>query len=85
MTEFRYIIKDPLGLHARPSTELVNLVKSINCNVVIEKAGKEVEADRLIGLMALAITQGDEIKIRVEGESEKEETEKIKKFFCEKL
>lgn len=88
MTEFRYVIQDALGLHARPSTELVQLVKSLNCNVEVEKAGKKVEADRLMGLMALAVTQGDEIKVTVEGkdvQEEKEAVEKLKKFFCEKL
>lgn len=85
MLEFSYVIRDPIGLHARPATQLVNLVKSVKSMVTVEKQGKAVDAEKLLALMGLAITQGDKVSICIEGQDEKEAKEKLKKFFEENL
>lgn len=85
MLEFSYVIKDPIGLHARPATQFVNLVKSVKSTVTVEKQGKKANAEKLLALMGLAITKGDEVSICIEGEDEKEAEEKLKAFFEENL
>lgn len=85
MLEFSYVIKDLIGLHARPAAQLVNLVKSVKSTVIVEKQGKSVDARKLLALMGLAITQGDEVNIRIEGEDEEEAKEMLEKFFEETL
>ena len=37
MKEFKYVIKDNEGIHARPAGELVKLAKSFESSVMIEK------------------------------------------------
>ncbi len=85
MLIFNYVIKDPIGLHARPATLLVNLVKSVNSTVTVEKEGKTADAEKLLALMGLAITQGDEVKVIIEGEDEKEAEKKLQNFFQKNL
>lgn len=85
MKEFSYIIKDEIGLHARPAGKLSSLAKEWKSEVIIEKGGKEVNASRLMMLMSLGIKKGDEVKVKVTGEDEKEATASIKHFFEETL
>lgn len=44
MKEFKYTIKDELGIHARPAGLLVKEAAAFPCKVTIEKGGKEVDA-----------------------------------------
>ena len=37
MKEFKYVITDNEGIHARPAGELVKLAKSFEASVMIEK------------------------------------------------
>lgn len=40
MLEFRYVIKDETGLHARPAGMLAKLVRDADCAVTITKGDK---------------------------------------------
>lgn len=85
MLNFDYVVKDPIGLHARPATLLVNLVKSLDSAVTVEKEGKTASAAKLLALMGLAITNGDKITVSIEGGNEKESEEKLRDFFEKNL
>lgn len=82
MRTFEYIIKDELGIHARPAGLLVKLVKETGSIVTIEKNEKKVDATKLFAIMGLGVAKGDVIKITVEDGNE-EESEKIIKEFLE--
>ena len=43
MKEFKYVVTDNEGIHARPAGELVKLVKGFESKITIEKDGKTVE------------------------------------------
>ena len=82
MAEFKYIIKDEVGIHARPAGALAKLVKSKDCVVNISKGGKSVDVTRLMAVMGLGVKQGDEVTV----ESDDEEVlEEVKRFFEENL
>lgn len=85
MKEFKYIIKDEQGIHARPAGILVKEAAAFPCNVTIEKDGKAVDAKRILGLMGLGVKCGQEITIRTEGEQEDEAIEKLSAFLKENL
>ncbi|MFW5668831.1 MAG: HPr family phosphocarrier protein, partial [Acetivibrio ethanolgignens] len=48
MVKFDYVIKDELGLHARPAGLLVKEVKNYKSKITMEKDGKAADASRLI-------------------------------------
>lgn len=85
MKEFKYTIKDALGIHARPAGQLVKVVKEFSSKVMIEKAGKSVDATRLMSLMGLGAKQGDAVRVIVEGADEADACVAVEKFFKENL
>ena len=70
MKEYKYVITDPEGIHARPAGELIKLLKEFESAITIEKAGKSADAKRIFGVMGLAVKKGQEITMRAEGADE---------------
>lgn len=70
MLEQDLVISNKLGLHARASAKLVQLVSGFRSTVMINCRGREINAKSIMGLMLLAAGIGTPIKLRVEGEDE---------------
>jgi len=85
MKSFKYTIKDPLGIHARPAGMLVKVVKEIDSHVTIEKDGKAVAADRLLSVMGLGIRCGDTVTLTITGGDEVTSADTILHFFEQHL
>lgn len=85
MKEFRHIIKDEAGIHARPASKLVKEVSACESKVTIVKGDKEAEGTKLIKIMGLGAKFNDEIIVRVEGPDEDMAAERLEKFLNENL
>lgn len=85
MVEFKQVIKDPVGLHARPAGLLVKQAAAFKSKVTISGNGKSADGKKLIMLMGLGIKQGMEVTCRVEGEDEAEAAQALQKFLEENL
>ena len=85
MKSFNYIIKDEVGLHARPAGMLVKEAKNYESKITITKAGKTVEATKLMAIMGLGVKCGDTIEVSVDGSDEETAFADIQKFFEENL
>ncbi len=85
MKEFKYVIKDKDGMHARPAGLFVKEASLYPCTVSICRGDKEVDAKRILGIMGLGIKCGEEITIKIEGEKEEEAMEALRKFLEENL
>ena len=71
MKEFNYVVNDPLGLHARPAGLLAKAAKAYaDTTITITKGAKTVKATQLMMIMSLAVKNGDEDTVRVEGPAE---------------
>lgn len=81
MKQFTYTITDPVGIHARPAGLLVKEVKKYDSTVTIEKAGKSVNAVKLMALMGLGIKCGETITVTVEGGNEDVNAASLEAFF----
>ena len=81
MKSFKYVIKDEIGIHARPAGLLAKEAKQYESKIVIDKAGKTAEATKLMAVMSLGVKCGEEITVTVEGADEETAVEKIKAFF----
>ncbi len=57
------------GLHARPAALFVQSVNDSGLDVTIEKDGREAPAGSILGVISLAINQGDVVTITAEGEN----------------
>jgi len=85
MISFEHIIKDPMGLHARPAAELVKEAKNHKSNITITFQDKTVDAIRMMAIMRLGTKQGDKIVVNIDGEDEEKTANALKKFFEENV
>ena len=85
MKTFTYVITDQEGIHARPAGEFVKAAKVFASTVKIVKNGKAADAKKIFGLMGLAVKQGEEIQIQVEGADEEEAAAVLENFLKENL
>ena len=83
MKELKYVITDPLGIHARPAGKMVKLAGGYKCDIQIIFSGKTANAKRIMGVMALSVKQGNEITITFSGEDEEQAAQAINKFLAE--
>jgi phosphocarrier protein len=57
------------GLHARPAALFVQAVNDSGLSVTIEKDGREAPAGSILGVISLAINQGDVVTITTDGDN----------------
>ncbi|WP_395793249.1 HPr family phosphocarrier protein [Aquimonas sp.] len=70
MLERELTVVNRLGLHARASAKLVQLLGSFKCNAFLIGRGREVNAKSIMGVMLLAAAQGSTVVLRVDGPDE---------------
>lgn len=85
MRKFEYVIKDEIGIHARPAGMLAKEAKKYESKVVICKDDKKAEATKLMAVMGLAVKCGNTVEVEVEGADEDAAFEAVKSFFEENL
>lgn len=81
MKTFEYMIKDELGIHARPAGMLAKAAKSYQSEITIAKNGRSAVVTRLMALMSLGIKCGDTVTVTVSGPDEESAAEGIRAFF----
>ena len=81
MQKFSYVIKDEVGIHARPAGLLVKEAKKYESKITISKDGKSAEATKLMAVMGLGVKCGQSVEVSVEGGDEDAAFEGIKAFF----
>ena len=62
------VITNRLGLHARATAKLVQLLSTFRCQATLEARGREVNAKSIMGVMLLAAGPGSTVVLRVDGE-----------------
>jgi len=70
MLEKEIVVSNKLGLHARASAKLVQLVQGFKSTVWLISKGREVNAQSIMGVMMLAAGIGTPLMVRVEGADE---------------
>lgn len=81
MKRFDYVIKDQVGIHARPAGLLVKEAKKFESKIVLAKDGKSAEATKLMAVMGLGVKCGQTVEISIEGKDEDVAFEAVKAFF----
>lgn len=81
MQEFRYVITDEIGIHARPAGLLVKEAKGFDSKITLEANGKSADATRLMSVMGMGVKQGTEVVIKAEGPDEKVAAAKMEEFM----
>jgi phosphocarrier protein len=69
------------GLHARPAALFVQAVNDSGLTVTIEKDGRKAPAGSILGVISLAINQGDSVTITAEGDAADAVLDKLVSFL----
>lgn len=71
------VIKNQVGLHARPATYFIQKANEFKDEIKVSKDEREVNAKSLLGVLSLGITRGSSIKLTAYGETEKDAVEAL--------
>ena len=64
------VIKNQVGLHARPATFFIQKAKEFKSSIWVEKEERRVNAKSLLGVLSLGIVKGTTINIIADGADE---------------
>ena len=81
MIERELLIANKLGLHARATAKLVQLLSAFRCQATLEARGREVNAKSIMGVMLLAAGTGTTVVLRVDGEDEQAAADAVAALF----
>jgi phosphocarrier protein len=81
MTSRTATIASAHGLHARPAALFVQAVNDSGLTVTIEKDGREAPAGSILGVISLAINQGDTVTVTADGANAEEVLERLVTFL----
>ena len=66
------IVKNQVGLHARPATFFIQKANNFKSSIWVSKDERKVNAKSLLGVLSLGIIKDTEISIIADGEDEEE-------------
>jgi phosphocarrier protein len=81
----KIVLRNEVGLHARPAALFVQAANKFLSDIYIELNGKKVNGKSIMGVMSLGVFQGEEITIIARGEDEKEAVEELAELLQNKL
>lgn len=85
MREQDIVVSNKLGLHARASAKLVQLVQGFKSTVWLISRGREVNAQSIMGVMMLAAGLGTSLTVRAEGPDEDAALAAVVDLFARKF
>ena len=68
IAEQQTLVKNRLGLHARPAAAFVKLANRFTSEISVVKDGMTVNGKSIMGVMTLAAECGSELTIRADGD-----------------
>ena len=85
MVEKIVTVLNRAGVHARPSSLIVQATKNFKCSIHFEKGSERINAKSIMGVITLGASYGTEIKVVAEGEGAKEAVDIIAALFESKF
>ena len=77
------VVQMSTDFEARPIAKLVQMANSYNSRIYLEVGDSRVNVKSIMGMMSLALMNGEEVIIDAEGEDEQKAVETIAKFLTE--
>ena len=77
-TNYQFIGSDPVGLHAKPLTMLVNEASRFDSDIKLIYEAKSASLKSIMGVMALGIPTKAKLEIVAEGQDEVEAVDHLK-------
>lgn len=71
------VVKNQVGLHARPATFFIQKANEFKCSIWVEVEERRVNAKSLLGVLSLGIVKDTEITLIANGSDEEEAVEAL--------
>ncbi|MGH7731339.1 MAG: HPr family phosphocarrier protein [Candidatus Eiseniibacteriota bacterium] len=85
MVEAQLVIRNQLGLHARACALFVKTAARFKSHVFVSRDDLDVNGKSIMGVMMLAAEEGATIKVRAEGEDEREALTALEELVTDKF
>jgi len=80
-----FIIRNKMGLHARPAAVLAQTAGKFKSSVTVEKDGKRASARNALDLLSLAVERGAVVTVEIEGSDEKEAMQAFEELISDRF
>ena len=82
MKEFKYVVTDAQGIHARPAGILVKAIAKKTSDIKIKKAGdtREVNAKSIMAVMSLGVKKEMRLSSQLKAKTKKKQSPKSRKY-----
>ena len=77
MKEIKYVVTNPLGVHARPCALLAQCCVNCKSEILVHCNEKSADGRNVLSLLSLRIQCGDTMRITIEGEDENQAYENV--------
>ncbi len=85
MKGYRYVIRNPEGLHARLAVDLAKICRDAESRIAVSAGGRKANGKEVFTVKTLYAVKGDELEILVEGADEEEIVGLIEAFCVSQL
>ncbi len=75
------VVRNKMGLHARPAALIVQTANKFSCEVKLIKDGQEVNGKSIMGVLMLAAAKGTTVEVTTEGEEARACADAIAELF----
>lgn len=76
-----FVIRNKVGLHARPAAVFVQTVTKFKSSVKVLKGEKEANAKSILDVLSLGVEKGEMIFVSINGSDEKEAMKALEGLF----
>ncbi len=77
MVQLTAIVKNSLGIHARPAALIVQAASRFRSEIFLSKDGMEVNGKSIMGVMMLAAEPNAEVSVKAQGEDESQAAQEM--------
>jgi len=84
MKIFELVVKNKVGLHARPAALFVQTANKYQSSIKVRNLTNEhgfVDAKSILGILTLGVSQNHRIEIKIDGEDELKAAEEIRNLI----
>ena len=74
------VVKNKLGLHARPAAVFVQIAKKYDAEISVRKGSQTVNGKSIMGIMMLAASRGSKIYIVAKGTDAQEAVNELERL-----
>jgi phosphocarrier protein HPr len=79
------VVRNKMGIHARPAAMIVRITNKFKADVFVEKEDEQVNGKSIMGLMMLAAGEGSKVKFIATGADAEDMLGELEALFARKF